>query len=253
VSCDGDLQNKYSRPRDDDREPQWNATKIMRSLDSLAKAWVMYRMEEKSPSFEKLRVGFLRARLHCGKISRNTEPQKTRRPIPSPEELQLHLHSPRLTTHSQDFILAIMPQYDFYKLPQDAKDMTFSKLFFNCFWQLERAQKVLDYTPVLGRVHVVSGKQMAPKSVPTSMALGDFFKLLNGPSLHSPLNQLSLKRVSVEPISKTMKTVELLLLSMTSKWVWSNYLAEEAEDAMAVAYDSISRYSGGIPALRIMD
>jgi hypothetical protein len=40
------------------------------------------------------------------------------------------------TTKARDFILAITPQFSFYMIPKDAKDMTFSAIFCDCIRQL---------------------------------------------------------------------------------------------------------------------
>ena len=90
---------------------------------------------------------------------------------------------------------------------------------------------------------------MVAENVPTPMSLGDFAKLLNGPSPHPALGQLWSNQAIVEPVKppKTnLETFKLLSRSMASKSVWGAALNWEARDAMSVAYDMISVCSGGI-------
>ena len=95
------------------------------------------------------------------------------------------------TTKSRDFILAVMPQYGFYKVPPSAKDMTFSQLFIDCCNQLELANmgEPCRMAPLIfGGFPPTTRSQRtysSSDSIPEITTLGEFYKLLNGSRLIS--------------------------------------------------------------------
>ncbi|KAG7126267.1 hypothetical protein HYQ44_001307, partial [Verticillium longisporum] len=107
-------------------------------------------------------------------------------PVPRARDLGLHLVSTRQTSKGRDFILAIMPQYQFYKVPTTARKMTFSELFLDCCHQLRShnagiAPFLMDSeSPLDGDVGTLSC------GVPEPVCLGDLAKLFNGPVQRAP-------------------------------------------------------------------
>jgi hypothetical protein len=101
----------------------------------------------------------------------------------------VHFTSSRVTTNPRDFILAIMPQYHWYKLPPKAKSLTFGELFLDCCLQGQKYDEYL-VRPLItdGRATLVDIiANPAPTSdVPTPKCLGDLVKLFLGPRLVTP-------------------------------------------------------------------
>jgi hypothetical protein len=88
----------------------------------------------------------------------------------------------RMTTHSRDFILAIMPQYEFYKVPETAKDMSFGELFVDCFQQGRKAGWDLHPLVFLPGVRSECCHEFsATDNVPELIYLGDMTRLFLGP------------------------------------------------------------------------
>jgi hypothetical protein len=79
---------------------------------------------------------FLDDYIHGGKLLQRAQPAS--RLFPSRDELCQYDLSTRKTSHPRDFILAIIPQYGFYKVPTTARVMGFGELFLDCFQQGER-------------------------------------------------------------------------------------------------------------------
>ena len=94
---------------------------------------------------KEMRLNLLNAFIHNGTVCRN-QPLKSL-PFPSPIDFIPYFNSTRVTSHPRDFILAIMPQYDFYNVPVNAKEMTFGELFVDCFQQGRKSG--WDLTPLI--------------------------------------------------------------------------------------------------------
>jgi hypothetical protein len=126
----------------------------------------------------ELRLNMIRAFVNDGIVRRN-QPLKSR-PFPSQWELLPHQTSTRLTSHPRDFILALMPQYDFYQVPQNARRMKFGELFVDCFEQGRRAGWELAPLITGGSTSVQAAFPLTD-NIPEPACLGDLVKLLLGP------------------------------------------------------------------------
>jgi len=126
------------------------------------------------------RGDFMRAYLSCGEVSRKGASGPPT-PVPSQEYLVLHMNSPRKTTKPRDFILAIMPQYEFYRVPPKAKQMTFGQLFLDCYQQMEAARSDQQVTPLfMDDISARCPKFTATDEIPEPICLGDLMKLFLG-------------------------------------------------------------------------
>ena len=93
----------------------------------------------------------------------------------------------RRTTKGRDFILAIMPQFMFYRVPADAKEMTFSALFFDCIRQLSDIGHSLAPLITNRTINLIKSESRIYKTeIPEPESLGDFIKLINGPRIGYP-------------------------------------------------------------------
>ncbi|KAJ7263565.1 hypothetical protein B0H12DRAFT_1103012 [Mycena haematopus] len=93
--------------------------------------------------------------------------------LPRARDLCIYLSSMRRTSKPRDFILAIMPQYGFYRVPRNARQMTFTQLYIDCCHQLR------GHDIDIGPLFIEAG-------VPEPIYLGDLVKLFNGPVQRSP-------------------------------------------------------------------
>ena len=105
--------------------------------------------------------------------------------LPNAQDFATSTTSRRRTVMPRDFILAIMPQFSFYIVPEGAKSMTFTQLFVDCFDQLKATGTDFRLAPlVIGPVNGKFGIAMpTDRNVPEAIVLGDFAKLLLGNKL----------------------------------------------------------------------
>lgn len=123
------------------------------------------------------RKEFLHAFLTCGTISRTSV--NPRPSVPTKLDLGLHFQSVRRTGNPKDFTLAVMPQYDFYTVPVDAKQMIFRELFVDCFQQGARADWGL--WPLLAWLVLDPTDALPPTdNIPEPVTLGDAVRLFLG-------------------------------------------------------------------------
>ena len=119
--------------------------------------------------------------IDCGDVNRGT----AHKPRPFRYDLEPNLTSSRRTSHPCDFLLAVMPQYDFYQVPSNAKDMSFGELFLDCFQQGRRAgfnlHPLLTADGAVDIVCILRGTVPATDNVPEPACHGDFVKLFFGP------------------------------------------------------------------------
>jgi hypothetical protein len=155
---------------------------VLVNLQSVAGAWVFYRNPLSTAMDQKQKLTFMYAYLNCGTVTMESSP--TSRPFPTMYELMTNFHSTRKTSHPRDFILAVMPQYDFYTVPANAKQMSFGELFVDCFQQAHRGG--FRSAPLLtkeGEVHPSElglVKILASDNIPEPTCLGDLVKLFLG-------------------------------------------------------------------------
>jgi hypothetical protein len=167
---------KAVRPAPDTIEDSTND--VFTLFTKFAERWGWYDDNTTKDNLENLT--FLNNFIHCGSISRS--PPLKSSPVPSRGELFNHINSMRMTTHSRDFILAIMPQYEFYKVPEIAKDMSFGQLFVDCFQQGRKAG--WDLHPLVSLPGVRSEcchEFSVTDNVPEPIYLGDMTRLFLGP------------------------------------------------------------------------
>ena len=88
-----------------------------------------------------------------------------------------HLESIQQTSESRDFLLAIMPQFEEYRVPVNARHMSFGNLFADCCRQLGDNEQV-PRLAVFANTTFGQLKYAARDNVPEPKSLGDMAKLL---------------------------------------------------------------------------
>lgn len=222
VRCD-DVPEKEMPTHENQTFASYNAAIHLSQLTALSLAWGMYGTIE-----EGLNVGaeFKRAFLNCTIVRRPTA-VRSELQAPTPEDVWWHLNSRRRTSESRDFILGIMPQFEFYTVPKNAKQMTFGQLFHD-FWSQLALKSDSSVTPLLIAPFNVNESMSSPSAnIPEPTCLGDFLKLLNGASLRLDrenrkddlFKQLRDRRVQVQPIITSNDQVQPI-----TNDVWQNLL-----------------------------
>jgi hypothetical protein len=183
VSCETSHALKPKRRFSSD--PVWG---MRISLHMMSYAWAVYGDSDRQYNKNLIHIKFQYAFLTCSSISRpNTVARRYVPLIPADHEFMLHMSSTRTTSKSRDFILAIMPQYAGYKVPDNAKSMTFAQLFVDCYLQLQAAFTALGrfrmrITPLIADF-TPPGPYVPTENIPEPSNLGDFARLLGGPQL----------------------------------------------------------------------
>ncbi|KAF3352398.1 hypothetical protein VdG1_09085 [Verticillium dahliae VDG1] len=101
------------------------ALTLVGSLGILAQTWDTYALDDDSTMWHRLGTGkwsFFDAYFGLGEATR-AHSGKVSPAVPRARDLGLHLVSTRQTSKGRDFILAIMPQYRFYRVPPTARKM----------------------------------------------------------------------------------------------------------------------------------
>jgi hypothetical protein len=166
------------------------------SLASLAITWSTHGEDNDDPYRHRIvftKNDLVDAFLNLGTASRRYENREVL--LPNERDIMLQLNSARVTSKPRDFILAIMPQYGFYKAPQNAKQLTFTELFLDCARQLRGVNSGLS--PLfLESDHILDGRVGPLKvEIPEPKCLGDLAKLLDGPVMRCPPGS----QVNLEP------------------------------------------------------
>lgn len=159
-------------------------TSVINSLRMVCVAWASYGSSLGIDSNFRSQVPqkLLSAYLHSGTASR-TPASKSPPRFPAYDGFQMQIGSTRRTTKSRDFILATMPQYAFYKVPTNAKAMTFAQLFLDAFRQLEAKCDFPELSPnVMATLDLEKGIVLH-HVMPEAIVLGDLVKLLYGSRL----------------------------------------------------------------------
>ncbi|KAF8209398.1 hypothetical protein K438DRAFT_1572691 [Mycena galopus ATCC 62051] len=192
---------------------------LIGSLSTLALAWDTIGSKDETNLWYRTGTGrwdFLDAFFHCSETRRGNTVTEIPE-LPRARDLCIHLSSMRRTSKPRDFILAIMPQYGFYRMPRNARRMTFTQLYIDCCHQLRGRDIEIgplfiesSENPFDGRI----GELRA--GVPEPIYLGDLVKLFNGPVQRSPERSVDLLTLEKQP-SKTgiakaqaLRTAELL-------------------------------------------
>ena len=191
-----------TRPHKREREQllQEIRSSILSQVDMMAYSWASYgevmKGHVKGDDIGRMDVEFVRAFFDCGTVSRSG-PRTAKIPprLQDKDGFTSHFASSRRTSKPRDFILAWMPQFTFYTVPEKAKSMSFSQLFAECFRQILSQTTRIDYPPLLpGRLDTSLGIALPPDfeftepdlpkpDVPEPLYLGDLAKLFYGPSL----------------------------------------------------------------------
>lgn len=201
-------------------------------LWTVSHAWIAYGREKENVSdeFEEHSVRFVNAFLHNGTITRPTLPASATAGRGFGWEMRQHTNSRRKTTKARDFILAIMPQYGWYKKPPDVKDMSFPQIFSDCYKQALQtgagldtgADKEVAFVPRLtrGMVEPTTSSEATAEplqDIPLPETLGDFVKLLGSTaSANASKLGLDLGKVQITSIFDGISIGEALELIRTS-------------------------------------
>ncbi|KAK5654676.1 hypothetical protein OQA88_6999 [Cercophora sp. LCS_1] len=166
------------------RKRTGQAVGLVSSLGSLASAWSTYMMKGDYHMIYRLgtdRWNFIQAYFELGEVVRSVRDVAEVPEVPRARDLHIHLTSTRHTTKSIDFILAVMPQYSFYKLPHNAKRMSFSDLFLDCCRQLRDKDTAIASLFAVSRNALDGDVNRRNVVIPEPVTLGDFTKLFMGP------------------------------------------------------------------------
>ncbi|KAJ6506572.1 hypothetical protein C8R45DRAFT_1175626 [Mycena sanguinolenta] len=104
---------------------------LVGSLSTLALGWDTFGSKAETSLWHRLGTGkweFLDAFFLCRETRRGSDIAEIPK-LPLARDLCIHLTSMRRTSKPRDFILAIMPQYGFYRVPENARRMTFTQLY----------------------------------------------------------------------------------------------------------------------------
>lgn len=177
-------------------------------LQNCAQAWS--RVFDDSEDLKEEEIKFVVALLTNGSVSRSPRSQAnanffmtTESNMGFRDELWSQLNSSRTTSKPRDFILATMPQYEWYKMPPNARTMSFGELFVDCFEQGRNAKR--GFAPLFssGIIDGAATDEPVASEIPTPACLGDFVKLLRGPNKHSILYmpQIMYVGVTITPVT----------------------------------------------------
>ena len=157
----------------------WTASRLREDLNTLGGSWLA-RGNESSPSYED----FVRAFLDCDKVSRG----EGTRAFDCIEDFQfraLFRNSSRRASRPSDYVLAMFPQFSWYSVPANVKDMDFGRLFYDCYQQSREQGRGFSALLIGGMTTPVSveGDEAwnAGLHVPEPTCLGDFLKLVGDP------------------------------------------------------------------------
>lgn len=226
---------------------------LLSNLSLMTSSWLKYGIDEErfreNPKNSWTHAGFKEAFFNCTTASRSR--RSDRLPyFPQKMEILNLSSSPRRTGVARDFILAIMPQYAFYKVPADAKSMSFSQLFVDCYQQLGDLSPL---SPLLACRQVgTSGPWASEPSVldyscpaqdiPEPFFLADFARLFLGPTFYTRRRVYSAQIMS--PDSLTPSEAYKLIASSFSQTmnVWgtaSIFFATNQSQGFDPSFDSV--------------
>lgn len=167
---------------------------------------------------------FIDAYCRCSTVSRRSNTFYFRPSVPNRSEFMSMLSSRRRTSKPRDFVLAVMPQYSFYKVPLDAKSMSFGEIFADCGRQLLEEGEATGLAPLfMGRDHAGPNRFSISTDIPIPILLADFVKLFFGPIVDPTIR---VHRVHLENISsKLTNFIDILELlrgqTVHSKYTWT--------------------------------
>lgn len=205
------------------------ANYLQDSLINLAILWdSAYGSNGTNPIFNRDRLNFISAYIHNGTVTRNRNGYTTQHSFQY--NLGAQFNSVRVTSKPRDFILAIMPQFKWYSVPPNAKQLKFGKLFLDCCKQA--SEKGVHLSPLISLEANSNTNNLpvlqASENIPEPTCLGDFAKLLFGPSLVNPiplsLGKSETETVNVKPIlgrtgPEAFEIIKNSILYSTERWV----------------------------------
>src|SRR5579862_233714 len=91
--------------------------------------------------------------------------------------------SERRTSLARDFILAIMPQLEWYVVPKNTKQLTFSQLFQDCCLQAQQSNIISNPLIPIKKAPIrdLLPRALPASSVPVPTTLAEFFRLFVAP------------------------------------------------------------------------
>lgn len=222
--------------------PALNSMIIFRNLFLFTDHWALGGGHD---DLNALRGKFILAYMNCEAVRRvgATRPP-TKFSIPLQEYLVLYMSSSRKTSKPRDFILAVMPQFEFYTVPPNAREMTFGQLFLDCSRQMEAVDSHKYITPLfIAEINARSPEFTATDDIPEPDCLGDLMKLFLGarPRLHEtpavdyPLGKMRLypaqARLAQEFVGDDHRSALFLIIQAIrdSITIWS-FASDELQD-----------------------
>ena len=167
--------------RHDIQLPAFNIELLCRRLYFLAQSWESYGKPSPLEDPTNLTISFLHAFFYCNSTSRSDFP-KIPPTLPTANNFRALMKSTHRTTKPRDFILATMPQYVFYTVPHNAKEMSFLELFRDCCVQLE-VETMTEPAFVGRKVFRRRIFSSSIEDVPEPIFLGDLAKIFYGQKL----------------------------------------------------------------------
>jgi hypothetical protein len=182
----------------------------------MGRSWASHGSIEQGWKNRTLGAVFVGAYLKCGVATRSP----ITRMLVKPHYLHFSWFqtSIRRTTRPQDFILALMPQYDFYTVPANAKNLSFGELFVDCASQIKNTPDAIFNVDLFFMGLLPS---LRPENIPEPLFLGDFVKLFDGAALFRLYRAII--AVKVEEANDLQRVIKVVERSGPSSWsVWGN-------------------------------
>lgn len=189
VQCDTGPLNLRGYPSEYGRK--WASISLRENLKILASSWSLMWRDASATTESKLQDvrNFLLTFLTYGTVSRGRAQNLSSFSVLGVGcSVWLDTNSLHRATKCRDYILAVMPRFEFYKVPNGVRQMSFGELFANCFLQLEAETSRIKYPgtlePLIPAPFETGLTTPRPSiNIPEPRCLGDFAKLLSGPKL----------------------------------------------------------------------
>ena len=221
---------KAEQPLDKETEYFASHTAFRSISDSLycaAQAWLEYGMDEEVAEWEYNM--FLKAYINNGFVARRACHASRHRVRDLTNDFAIHLNSLRVTSKPRDFVLAILPQYGWYRAPLDVKRLTFGELWIDCVQQADRSGFKFFPTITKGMTNkIISNAEDSrnPSSeIPEPETLGDFIKLFG--SHEDPLEprgwgkfiaDVECSRARSGDMTETIRLIRQSMMFSQSEW-----------------------------------
>ena len=221
---------KAKQPLDTQTEYFASHSAFRRISDSLycaASAWLEYGVEDKVAEWEYNM--FLKAYINNGFVARRACQESRHRVRGLTNDFAIHLNSLRITSKPRDFILAILPQYGWYRAPPNVKRLTFGELWIDCVQQAEKHGFKFFPTVTKGLTGVTirdSDDSRSPSpEIPLPQNLGDFIKLFGSheESLEPRgwgkfIADVNISRAENGKMTETIRLVKESMMFSQSEW-----------------------------------